>query len=95
MCLAASNTEFLAKRAAEEGGVVVLEGVGAVAVVEEPGGAEFALWQPVNLEPGALGATDGSLVWAEVVTEDPTSTASCYESLLGLKAVPTKNQLSR
>jgi len=92
VCLAAPNIAEIEERAARAGGSVSgamdLQGLGRAAVLEDPQGATAVLWQPDKLEPGALGAAHGGLVWSELVTDDPTRVASYYEDLFDLTAVP-------
>ena len=94
LLLAAPDLDDLVERASQAGGSVTgkmdLGGLGEAAVLEDPGGATAVLWRPKKLEPGALGATHGGLVWSELITHDPTGAAAFYETLFDLTAVPVE-----
>lgn len=96
LCLAAPDIDDLAERADAAGGSVSgkmeLKGLGHAAVLEDPAGATAAMWQPNKLEPGALGAAHGGMVWAELVTFDPGGVAPFYESLFDVAAVAVEDQ---
>jgi predicted enzyme related to lactoylglutathione lyase len=82
VCFAAPDLDELAERAASSAsGRMHLPGLGKATVLEDPTGAKSVLWQPDRLEPGALGATHGGLVWVELVTNDPEAAAAFYAPL--------------
>jgi len=98
VCLASPEPGADAKKAGGLGGSVKGpqegEGLGQIATVVDPGGAAFALWQPKNINPGALHGAHGGIVWAELLTEDPAA-AGFYEQMYGVKAVPTEGSGDR
>jgi len=60
--------------------------LGRMAVLADPTGAVFALWQ-AKTHPGvALLDAPGSLVWTELVTTDTAKAAAFYTGLFGWKA---------
>lgn len=96
LCLAAPDLDEMTERAVSLGGDVSgrtdLGGLGHAAVLEDPAGASAVLWQPRKLEPGALGAAHGGLVWAELITDDPSRVAAFYEGLFDVAAVPVQDR---
>ncbi len=96
LCLAGPDLDALVERAAQHGGSVSgkvdLGGLGHAAVLEDPEGATAVLWHPRKLEPGALGAAHGGLVWSELITPDPRRVAPFYEALFDVTAVPVEER---
>lgn len=96
LCLAGPDLSGLTERAARRGGSVSgqvdLGGLGHAAVLEDPEGATAVLWHPRKLEPGALGAAHGGLVWSELITPDPRRVAGFYEELFDVTAVPVEER---
>lgn len=83
-----------AKRAAELGGKVIVEpmdvmDLGRMAVLQDPTGAMFNLWQATkHIGVGILGEP-GALCWTELMTGDTVKAASFYQSLIGWKSNAT------
>jgi hypothetical protein len=85
--VAVADVDRSAARAAELGGAVlvppfdVME-MGRSAVIADPTGAVFSLWQAKS-HPG-VGVRDavGALTWSELVTRDPARAAAFYMALL-------------
>jgi uncharacterized protein len=79
---AASKVKSLGGNIAREPHAVGSEG--SMAVVGDPHGALFALWQPTRAEPGGdYKGIDGSWVWNELYTPDPDKALAFYEALGG------------
>ena len=82
------SADAAAERAAELGGSVhagpfdVLES-GRMAVVQDPQGAYFELWEPRMHLGAALVNAPGALVWNELSSPDPDAAASFYGELFG------------
>jgi predicted enzyme related to lactoylglutathione lyase len=56
---------------------------GRMAVLADPTGAAFALWQ-AKQHPGATAVDeDGTLVWTELVTDDTAKAGAFYQALFG------------
>ena len=56
---------------------------GRMAVLADPTGAVFALWQ-ANKHPGATAIDEeGTLVWTELVTDDTNKAGDFYTKLFG------------
>lgn len=53
-----------------------------MAVLADPGGATFAVWQPAKLEPEAPPAV-GHFAWNELATREPAAAAKFYVELAG------------
>jgi hypothetical protein len=85
-----------AARTAQLGGKVLappcdVYDVGRMAVVQDPTGTVFALWQPkTHIGTGIAGA-HGSLCWADLITPDPARAKEFYSGLFGWKVYPFKN----
>lgn len=61
---------------------------GRMAVLADPAGAMFALWQ-ANKHPGATVIDeDNTLIWTELVTDDTKQAEAFYSPLFGWKAEP-------
>jgi predicted enzyme related to lactoylglutathione lyase len=87
--VAVEDTNAAAKRVSELGGKVVMPpfdvfDVGRMAVVQDPGGAAFCLWQ-AKQQPKAVTGVDGTLCWADLNTASPEQAAKFYSGLFGWK----------
>src|SRR5258708_35961160 len=58
-------------------------GIGRMAVVQDPAGAKFALWQAMG--PSGIGVSNehGALCWNELTTTDLAGSETFYTSLFG------------
>jgi predicted enzyme related to lactoylglutathione lyase len=88
--IAVASADESAKQASELGGKVVMPAfdvmdAGRMAVIQDPTGAMFCLWQ-ANRNPG-IGVTgvEGTLCWADLNTKDPERAKQFYEGLFGWK----------
>ena len=73
--IAVENVDASTKRASELGGKVCMQpfdvfDMGRMAVVQDPTGAAFCLWQSKQKANGVTGV-DGTLCWADLNTPDP------------------------
>lgn len=67
-----------------------LEGMGRMALAQDPTGATFALWEPRG-HIGAGRVNDvGCFTFNELATGDPAAATRFYTALLGWKAEPTE-----
>jgi uncharacterized protein len=94
--LASSDIDADVARAREAGATIVAEPMeipaqGHMAVLLDPTGASFALWQPI--EHTGFGATDahGTFSWAELSTPDPKTAAAFYSALFGFDFGPVES----
>jgi len=77
-----------AAKASELGGTIMMEpfdvmDVGRMAVLADPTGAVFMLWQPKRHFGAGLVNEPGSLSWNELGTKDTAKAKEFYSSLLG------------
>lgn len=86
--IAVENADESAARARELGGTVLMGpfdamDLGRMAIVQDPAGAVFALWQ-ARRQPG-LGVRDetGALGWSELATTDTGKAKTFYTGLFG------------
>jgi len=91
--VAVEDVEASAARAREAGGTLLMEPFdvmahGRMALVQDPMGAPFALWQPLS-HPG-VGVRDepGSLCWSELATPDAGRARDFYTGLFGWGTQP-------
>jgi len=86
--ISVANVDESAKRAEALGGKIFappfdVMDVGRMAVVQDPTGAVFCLWQ-AKLHIGAkILAEPGALVWSELTTRDPKKAEAFYTALFG------------
>jgi predicted enzyme related to lactoylglutathione lyase len=75
-------------RAKEAGGEVIVEPMtvldyGRMAIVKDPTGAVFGIWQPgVNIGAGLVNEP-GAFAWSEINTRDPDAARSFYGDVFG------------
>ncbi len=56
---------------------------GRMAIISDPTGAVFAIWQPKNMPGMGVVGADGSFSWADLSSPDPAKAAQFYSSLFG------------
>ncbi len=61
---------------------------GRMAIVTDPQGAQFQLWQALNLAGVELIQTLNSVLWVELATRDIAKAADFYKALLGWTSKP-------
>ncbi|MEW2529194.1 VOC family protein [Streptomyces sp. NPDC047071] len=59
---------------------------GRMSCLTDPGGAEFAVWQPGAVQGLERASETHSLCWAELHTADPEAALACYRSLFGWRS---------
>lgn len=84
------SADASAARAAELGGRVLqpafdVSEFGRMAVIQDPAGAVFALWQPRTHIGIGVESDPGSLCWADLNTPDVSGAVRFYEGLFGWK----------
>jgi len=88
--IAVDNADAAVARAAKAGGTVfapafdVME-AGRMAVLQDPTGATFCVWQPKKNTGIGIGGVDGTLCWADLNTPNPDRAGKFYSELLGWK----------
>ncbi|MGH9312710.1 MAG: VOC family protein [Vicinamibacterales bacterium] len=91
--VAVTNADETAKKAASLGGTVLVPPFdvmdhGRMAVIQDPTGAIFSIWQ-AKAHPGATRINEvGALVWTELYTRDPDNASAFYSRLLGWRPKP-------
>lgn len=90
-----SSANRIAKKAKELGGTVITEpfdvmGMGRMAVIQDPQGATFALWQAKKHNGAQIKKKVGSLAWNELVSKDTKGAVAFYTKLFPWKAKTSK-----
>jgi predicted enzyme related to lactoylglutathione lyase len=83
-----ASTDASAEKATALGGKVLapafdVPAVGRMAVVEDPTGACFALWEPKGHEGSGVVDEPGAPCWYELMTPDPARAEAFYAGLFG------------
>jgi hypothetical protein len=86
-----ANADETAKKARSLGGQVIAEPMdvfeeGRMAMIQDPTGAMFAVWQPRNHIGAQLANEPGTLVWNELATKDRTAAEAFYTRLFNWNA---------
>jgi len=86
--VAVDNADETAGYVSGLGGTLIAEpfdvgASGKMAVIQDPGGAVFALWQANEHKGIGIANEPGALCWAELNTPDPSKITTFYEGLLG------------
>ena len=89
--LAADDAATMAQRATGLGGSVVVQpmevpGMGHMAIVQDPGGAVFGLWQPLAHRGFGVTHEHGTMGWCEVNVPDGETAKAFYAELMGAEA---------
>jgi predicted enzyme related to lactoylglutathione lyase len=82
------NADQTAAKAAELGGKILqpafdVMDAGRMAVVQDPTGANFMVWQAKNSTGIGITGVDGTFCWADLSTTDPDRAAKFYSALFG------------
>jgi predicted enzyme related to lactoylglutathione lyase len=91
--IAVEDADSAAARAVELGGTVPA-GVfdvhtnGRMAVIIDPTGAAFCIWQPKQTQGIGVMGENNSYVWADLSTDDRMGAKKFYEALFGWKLTP-------
>jgi len=86
--IAVEDADAAAPRATELGGTVVappfdVYGAGRMAVLQDPTGAYFCVWQAKESTGIGIAGVDGSLCWADLSTPDRARAEDFYSGLFG------------
>ena len=86
--IAVEGADATAARAAELGGTVLAPpfdvfDAGRMAVLQDPTGAAFSLWQPNKNRGTGISASHGTLCWADLNTPDQPRAGQFYSDLFG------------
>jgi predicted enzyme related to lactoylglutathione lyase len=82
------DVDAAASRAGELGATVLVEpfdvfDAGRMAVVQDPAGAVFSMWQPGEHRGVGLKSEHGALCWNELLTGDADAAGTFYQGLFG------------
>jgi len=88
--VAVEHADAVAARAKELGGTVLagpfdVFDAGRMAVLQDPAGAVFSVWQPKQHTGGGIAGVEGTLCWADLSTPDRDRVESFYTGLFGWK----------
>jgi len=91
--IATANADETAAKAAKAGGTVVVEpfdvmDFGRMAVIQDPAGTMFSVWQPLSHTGTRITAVPGTLCWADLSTPDQAGAAKFYGEVFGWKLLP-------
>jgi uncharacterized protein len=97
--ISVKSADAAAKRAGELGGKVIappfdVMTFGRMAVIMDPTGAAFCVWEPKQHTGTTVGHESGTLCWADLNTPDPARAKDFYEGLFGWKLVLGENDPS-
>jgi predicted enzyme related to lactoylglutathione lyase len=90
------SADATAGRAAQLGGKVLAPAfdvydVGRMAVLQDPAGATFSIWQAKKSHGTGITGVDGTLCWADLSTPDQAQAGKFYAGLFGWKMVEDKD----
>jgi uncharacterized protein len=93
--VAVESADSIAEKAASLGGKVLAPpfdvfDVGRMAVIQDPTGAVFAIWQAKKHHGVGVTSEDGSLCWADLNTADPKKAVDFYSQLFDWKTEISK-----
>jgi len=82
------SADAVAEKAKALGGTVIMEPMdvfdsGRMAVIQDPTGAVFGVWQPINHIGASLVNTPGAMTWNELTTRDVDKAKDFYTHLFG------------
>lgn len=88
--IAVDNADQTAAKAGQAGGKVLQPAFdvmdqGRMAVVQDPTGAVFCVWQAKNGPGIRIAGVNGALCWADLSTNDPVSAGKFYSQVFGWK----------
>jgi hypothetical protein len=91
------SADDTAARAAQLGGKIIegpfdVQTLGRMAVIQDPTGAFFSVWQAKTHIGIGITDVNGTLSWADLSTPDPLTAKAFYESLFGWQLVPGKDK---
>jgi uncharacterized protein len=86
--ISTENADSTAERAAGLGARIIdppfdVFDAGRMAVIQDPAGAIFAIWQAKRHHGIGVAAEDGALCWADLNTREPKKAAEFYSQLFG------------
>ncbi len=97
--VAVENADNAASRVTELGGKVYappfdVYDFGRMAVLADPTGAAFSVWQPKNHKGTGIAGVDGTVCWADLSTSDVDKAKDFYSGLFGWNIAPGEHDSS-
>jgi uncharacterized protein len=97
--IAVENADASAARAAELGGTLLAPAfdvmdAGRMAIVQDPTGAVFQVWQPAKSIGIRIAGIHGAFCWADLNTPDAAAAGAFYSGLFGWKLEPGEHDTS-
>lgn len=94
--IAVTNADQAAAKAAKIGATVLAPAFdvftfGRMAVLQDPTGAVFSIWQPKQSQGIGVASENNALCWADLSTGDPKRAGEFYSSLFGWEVVKGEN----
>ncbi|MFG2888285.1 VOC family protein [Streptomyces sp. NPDC048248] len=91
--LATADVDATESAVTSGGGQVQMPGMdvqqlGRMAIVSDPTGAVFGLWQGRDFRGAGVVNEPGAIIWNELNTSDPETATSFYANALGIQAAP-------
>ncbi len=86
-----TSADEAVERAKQAGGNPIMEAMdvfdsGRMAMLLDPHGAMFAVWEPKNHIGSSIKGEPGALAWVELYTQDHQEAAQFYKAVLGVEA---------
>jgi hypothetical protein len=97
--IAVDNADAAVKRASQLGGKILAPAfdvmdLGRMAVIQDPAGAVFSVWQAKQHAGSTIVGEDATLCWADLSTPDQAGAAKFYAGLFGWKLTAGVNDSS-
>ncbi|MBZ5618567.1 MAG: VOC family protein [Acidobacteriia bacterium] len=97
--VAVTSADEAAAKVAEGGGKVVVapfdvQDFGRMAVLQDPTGAVFSVWQAIEKTGIGIAGVPGTLCWADLSTPDQETAAAFYSMLFGWEVTPGEHDTS-
>jgi len=97
--IAVANVDEAAANAKEAGGAVLKEpfdvfDVGRMAVVKDPTGAVFHMWQEKRPHSQGISGVPGTFCWADLNTQDVPKASAFYTTVFGWQIAPGEHDNS-
>ncbi len=88
--IAVDSADQTAAKATEAGGKILMPAfdvmdAGRMAVIHDPTGAVFCIWQPKKSQGIGIEGENGALCWADLSTPDPGRAGEFYSTVFGWK----------
>jgi predicted enzyme related to lactoylglutathione lyase len=97
--MAVESADDTAAKVTEAGGKVIAPPIdvmdfGRMAVLQDPTGAVFCIWQAKQHPGTSITSVPGTLCWADLMSPDPAAAAKFYHEVFGWAIAPGENDPS-